>query len=228
MNAFFDATVALAYKITRGVHKLVLTMFFSGVAICASANEIVIVAFGDSLTYGYGLPTEDGFVPQLEIWLRDRGADVRIINAGVSGDTTGGGLARVDWVLGDDVDAVILELGANDFLRGIPPAVARENLDAIMAIIIAKDLPVLIAGMPAPTNYGAAYKTEFDAIYPMLAEKYRAPLYPYFMNGIVEGHGAADPMDFIQADGLHPNAAGAQLIVQDIGPAVLALISSMD
>lgn len=188
----------------------------------AIAEETVILAFGDSLTAGFGLPAKDGFAPQLERWLVDAGADVRVINAGVSGDTTAGGLARVDWVLGPDVDMVILELGANDFLRGLPPAGARGNLDAIMTIFTGKGLPVLIAGMPAPSNYGAAYKAEFDAIYPWLAAKYDAPLYPFFMNGIAKVEG--DAMGFIQADGLHPTAEGVALMAADIGPWVLEMI----
>ncbi len=198
-------------------------MFLAGGAL---ADEIVIVAFGDSLTAGYGLPADQGFVPQLQNWLRAKGADVRVVNAGVSGDTTAGGLARIGWVLGGEVDAVILELGANDFLRGLSPAIAAQNLEAIMEIITARNLPVLIAGMPAPLNYGAEYKAEFDLIYPSLALQFDSPLYPHFLIGIAQMQ--AEAMSFIQSDGLHPNAAGVALVVEDIGPHVLALISNLE
>ncbi len=225
MNAFSRNALTMAYKLVQSFHKIVLVMFLSG---GVARAEIVIVAFGDSLTAGYGLAQKDGFVPQLQDWLRGAGADVRVVNAGVSGDTTAGGLARIDWVLGGEVDAVILELGANDFLRGLDPAAARENLDAILAIITAKGLPVLIAGMPAPLNFGAEYKAEFDMIYPDMALKYDAVLYPFFLGGIAKMQGQAEVMTFIQADGLHPNAEGVLLMVADIGPFVLALIEGLE
>ncbi len=221
MHAFCKNALTLPYKIIRQIHKITLLMFLAGGAM---AEEFVILAFGDSLTAGYGLPQADGFVPQLQGWLIGQGADVRVINAGVSGDTTAGGLARIGWVLDAEIDAVILELGPNDFLRGLSPAVARENLDGIMQVITGKDVPVLIAGMPAPGNFGAEYKDEFDAIYPWLAQKYDMPLYPFFMQGIAEMRGQRDVMEFFQPDGLHPTAEGVALIVGDIGPFVLELI----
>ncbi len=225
MNTFLENALTMPYKIARQIHKIIVLMFLAGGAM---AEETVILAFGDSLTAGYGLPVVDGFVPQLQNWLDGQGAEVRVINAGVSGDTTAGGLARINWVLNDEIDAVILELGPNDFLRGLNPAVARENLDGIMQVITEKGLPVLIAGMPAPTNFGAEYKAEFDAIYPWLAQKYDMPLYPFFMNGIAEMRGQRDVMDFFQPDGLHPNAEGVALIVEDIGPFVLELIGMVE
>ena len=128
----------------------------------AAAAEVRILAFGDSLTAGFGLPAEQGFVPQLQAWLRAHGApDATVINAGVSGDTTAGGLARLDWALGDDVDAVIVELGANDMLRGLDVGEMRRNLDAILTQIDARGLPVLLAGIPAPPNYGKEYRPVF-------------------------------------------------------------------
>ncbi len=225
MKTFFGNALTMPYKIIRQIHKIALLMFLAGGAL---AEEIVILAFGDSLTAGYGLAETDGFVPQLENWLNEQGSDVRVVNAGISGDTTAGGLARIDWVLDAEIDAVILELGPNDFLRGLNPSVARENLDGIMQVITGKGVPVLIAGMPAVTNYGAEYKAEFDAIYPWLAQKYNAPLYPFFMNGIAEMRGQRDVMDFFQPDRLHPNAEGVVLIVEDIGPHVLALIEAVE
>lgn len=190
----------------------------------AQNNTIVIAAFGDSLTAGYGLPAEDGFVPQLQDWLTAQGADVQVQNAGVSGDTTAGGVARLDWVLGPEVDAVILELGANDMLRGLDPAQAKENLDQMLAAITARDLPVLIAGMRAPPNYGADYQAAFDGMYGELAEKYAVPLYPFFLQGLGSNVSIYALSQLMQADGLHPNADGVALIVADIGPHVLDLI----
>ncbi len=180
-----------------------------------------VVAFGDSLTAGFGLPQADGFVPQLQAWLQGQGADVVVVNAGVSGDTTAGGKARVDWVLSEGADLVILELGANDMLRGVAPRVARENLDAILANISARGIKVLVAGMLAPSNYGADYRAEFDAIYPELAAKYGATLYPFFLQGLGQASGISELFALMQADGMHPNAKGVKLIVADIGPLVL-------
>ncbi|CAN5759001.1 arylesterase [soil metagenome] len=184
-------------------------------------------ACGDSLTQGYGLTEGEGFVPQLEAWLREQGAEVSVINAGVSGDTTAGGRARVDWVLGDGVDGVILALGGNDMLRGLDPAESRANLDAILAEIGARGLPVLLAGIPSTTNYGPDYREEFEAIFPGLAEEHGALYYPNFLAGLgAETLEAAQP--FMQGDGIHPNAEGVRRIVLAIGPAVLDLVASAE
>ncbi len=187
------------------------------------ADKVTILAFGDSLTHGFGLEQDAGFVPQLQAWLRGHGLPgAVVINAGVSGDTTAGGLARIDWALGADVDAVILELGGNDLLRGLAPGQTQANLDGILARIQARDLPVLLVGLPAPANYGADYKAAFDALYPALAEKYGVALYPSFLQAI-----APDGMpeaSLMQADATHPNAEGVARIVADIGPKVLALV----
>ncbi len=190
-----------------------------------AAAEIRIAALGDSLTQGFGLPEGEGFVPQLEAWLHANGAeDVTVINAGVSGDTTAGGRARVDWVLADAPDAVIVALGGNDILRGIDPATTRENIDAILAAINEKGLPVLLAGLPAWTNYGAGYKEAFDAIFPDLAAKYDAILYPNFLGGIGERLEEGLARRMMQEDGIHPNAAGVRATVEAIGPVVLDLV----
>jgi len=221
MSKFLNSALGNVYKLAGGLHKAVIvTLLCAGVA---EAQQRV-VAFGDSLTAGFGLPVEEGFVPQLEAWLQAQGADVVVVNAGVSGDTTSGGLARVDWVLGEGADLVILELGANDMLRGVAPSVARENLDAILADITGRGIKVLIAGMLAPPNYGTEYRAEFDAIYPELAEQYGADLYPFFLMGLGKADGVFELYAMMQSDGMHPNAKGVEMIVEDIGPAVLAAL----
>jgi len=184
--------------------------------------QTTIAALGDSLTQGYGLPQNQGFVPQLERWLTTQGADVRLINAGVSGDTTAGGLSRIDWTLTPDVDALIVALGGNDLLRGLDPALSRENLSAILQKAQDRNLPVLLIGLPAPGNFGPDYKADFDAIYPALAAQYNVLLHPNFLGGLAD----APPAEVIQPDGLHPNANGVSLIVQDIGPKALELVTN--
>ena len=190
-----------------------------------AAEEVTLAALGDSLTQGYGLPADQGFVPQLETWLRDRGADVTIINAGVSGDTTAGGLSRVAWTLTPEVDAMIVALGGNDFLRGIDPAVSRANLDGILYAAREADVKVLLVGMQATSNYGPDYQREFDGMYGYLATGYGVPLFPSFFEGLrVAGDTAAEVADYMQPDGIHPNAEGVALIVEAMGPAVLDLV----
>ena len=192
----------------------------------AVAQEITLLAMGDSLTQGYGLPEEEGFVPQLEVWLRAAGQEVQVINGGVSGDTTAGGAARVAWGLGPEVDAMIVALGGNDFLRGIDPAVSRQNLDAILSEAEAREVPVLLVAMAAPGNYGAEYKAAFDAIYPELAAEHGALLAESFFQGLPE----RDPdklRQYFQEDGLHPNARGVRRIVAGLGPDVQRLIDEV-
>ncbi|GGL52826.1 arylesterase [Wenxinia marina] len=184
----------------------------------------MVAALGDSLTAGYGLPTEEGFVPTLQAWLDEAGADVRLVNAGVSGDTTAGGLSRVDWTLTDDVDALIVELGGNDMLRGLDPAAARENIAGILDAATAAGVDILLVGLAAPGNYGPDYKAEFDAIWPELSEEYGTLLYPDFFAGISEGDRAGAAARWLQSDGIHPNAAGVERIVDAIGPVVLDLV----
>jgi len=151
-----------------------------------------------------------------------------VLNAGVSGETTAGGLARIDWALTPDIDAVIVELGANDLLRGLPPEAARENLDGIMSVISGRELPALLAGMPAPQNYGADYKQAFDAIYVDLAAKYEAIYYRNFLQGIGEAGDLAAIGALMQSDGLHPNRDGVEKVVAHIGPLVLELIAQIN
>ncbi len=206
---------------------LVLLAAFQLTPATARASEPVrLLALGDSLAAGYGLPREDGFTEQLERSLRADGHDVIVINAGVSGDTTAGGLARLDWVV-DSVgdggpDAVIVELGANDGLRGIDPDVTYNNLDSIVSRLRERGLPVLIAGMRAPPNLGAEYVEAFDAIFPRVADKHGVPLYPFFLEGV-----AARP-HLNLADGIHPNREGIAVIVERITPAVTQLVEQAE
>lgn len=177
-----------------------------------------IVALGDSLTAGYGVMPENSFPARLELWLRDRGVKAEVVNAGVSGDTTAGGLARLDWTLAEPADAVLIELGANDGLRGIDPNSVYKNLDEILTRLAARKLKVLLMGMEAPANFGADYWNAFHAIYPTLAEQHHVMLYPFFLEGV-----ALQP-DLNQPDALHPNARGVDVIVERVGPYVLRLL----
>lgn len=192
----------------------------SAVPTAAKAAEKRLLVLGDSLTAGYGLPSAQAFPVKLEAALRAKGVAVTVINAGVSGDTTAGGLARLDWSLADKPTHVIVELGANDMLRGLDPAQARRNLDQIMTRLRAEKLPVLIAGMLASRTLGAAYQAEFDGMYPALAKQHGAALYPFFLDGV-----ATDPA-LNQNDGLHPNARGVDMIVERILPSVMTLLET--
>lgn len=216
--------IALGYGARAGALNLALLLVLG--AGTAAADEITIAALGDSLTQGYGLPQEDGFVPQMQAWLRDQGAEVAMINAGVSGDTTAGGLSRADWTLTPEVDALIVALGGNDLLRGIDPAASRANLEGILSAADAAGVPVLLVGMQAPGNYGPDYKAAFDAIYPDLAKAHGALYYESFLKGLTDlpDRGAA-MRDYMQGDGIHPSAQGVAVIVAAMGPAVLDLIA---
>lgn len=209
------------YGLSRWIGNALAMVFLVSWANVAVAEK-KIIAFGDSLTQGFGLPADQGFVPQLENWLRDQGAAVRVVNAGVSGDTTQGGASRIDWTLAEPADLIIVNLGGNDMLRAIDPDVTRGNLEDILQAIRAKDLPVILVGLQAPPNFGAAYKAAFDRIYPDLAEVYGATLYPFYFNAFfAEGASPADVGGYFQADGLHPSAEGVALIVADFGPLIL-------
>ena len=184
----------------------------------AVAAPVTILALGDSLTAGLGLQPSDAFPVKLEAALRADGHDVTVVNAGVSGDTAVDGLARLDWALGDNVDAVIVELGANDALRGLPPAQAESALDGILTKLGERKLPVLLAGMRAPPNLGPDYQQAFDGMYQRLAEKHGTLLYPFFLDGV------AAELSLNQADGMHPNPAGVDIIVSRMKPIVEQLI----
>jgi acyl-CoA thioesterase-1 len=180
---------------------------------------IHIVALGDSLTAGYGLAEKDGFVPRLQAALAKNGITADIANAGVSGDTASDGLARLDWSVPQGTDAVIVELGANDMLRGAKPGLTRDALDAILQRLTARHIAVLLCGMRAAPNLGTDYAQAFERIYPELAAKYGVLLYPFFLDGV-----AAD-LSLTQQDGLHPNPAGVGVIVQRILPKVMELVA---
>ncbi len=184
----------------------------------AAAKPLTMLVLGDSLTAGYGLDATEAFPVRLEAALRAKGYDVTVINGGVSGDTALDGQARLDWSLSDDVKAVIVELGANDALRGLPPPQAEAALDAILARLAEKKIPTLLAGMLAPPNLGPDYQKAFDGMYARLAEKHGALLYPFFLDG------AAADISLNQADGMHPNPAGVAVIVTKILPSVEQLL----
>jgi acyl-CoA thioesterase-1 len=186
----------------------------------AQAKPFTILALGDSLTAGYGLQPSDAFPVKLEAALRAKGHDVAIVNAGVSGDTALDGASRLDWALSEDIDAAIVELGANDALRGLPPLQAEAALDDILIRLKAQNLPVLLAGMRAPPNLGPEYQSAFDGMYKRLADKHGVLLYPFFLEGV------AANVKLNQADGLHPNPAGVDIIVARILPAVEQLVGA--
>lgn len=184
----------------------------------AAEPPLRIVALGDSLTAGHGLPAQDAFPAQLQKALRAKGHDVTIVNAGVSGDTASGGLDRLAWSVPDGTDGVILELGANDALRGIDPKVTKAAIEKILARLAARHVPVLLAGMKSPRNMGPDYVKAFDAIYPALAATHSVVFYPFFLAGV-----ATDPT-LNQGDGMHPNAKGVLVVVERIMPSVEQLL----
>ena len=204
------------------LRRLVQALAFAAVLATAShaaaARTLRLVALGDSLTAGLGLAPGKAFPDRLEAALRAKGWDVKVINAGVSGDTAADGLARYEWAVPPDADALIIELGANDMLRGLKPEATKATLAAILDKARAAHLPTLLAGMRAAPNLGPEYADQFSAIYPALAKAYDVPLYPFFLDGV-----AGDPK-LNQPDGLHPTADGVEVIVQKILPSVEALM----
>ena len=210
---------ASAQKLRRyGAVALVFNVALMFDPIIGFARTPELLAFGDSLTAGLGLPASQAFPARLEARLREQGIDVHIVNAGVSGDTTTDGLARIDWSLAGKPDFVILALGANDALRGIDPKIVRANLGKMIDKIQASGAKLLLLGMLAPANWGAEYEHEFDRIYPELAKAHGVPLYPFFLDGV-----AMDP-SLNQPDGLHPNEHGVAILVDRIAPLVAKMI----
>jgi acyl-CoA thioesterase-1 len=187
----------------------------------ANAATINLVGFGDSLMAGYQLPPGDGFPEKLQASLKAKGIDVSVVNAGVSGDTTTGGLARIDWSVPDGTNGVILELGANDALRGIAPEESEKNLDAMITRLKARGIAVLLAGMMAPPNMGADYAARFNPIYQKLAEKHGVPLYAFFLDGVVMDAGLK------LEDGMHPNEKGVDVMVRKMEPAITQFIGTI-
>lgn len=193
----------------------------------AFAEPVKIVALGDSLTAGYGLPLEQGLVPQMQAYLDARGLEVVLVNAGVSGDTSAGGLERANWVMQPDVDGLILALGANDMLRGFSPKITSANLSKIIEIALGKEIDVLLVGIEATQNFGPTYKREFDGLYAVLAEEFGVRLFENFMAPISRGRDLEGMRPFMQPDGLHPNADGVALVVEELGEVVGEWVGGM-
>ena len=207
---------------TQKIWGLICTMLvfitLSSVVTPVLAAQQRLMIFGDSLVAGYGLNAGEGFPEQLQRALKAEGKDVKVLNAGVSGDTTAGGLARLDWALSDRPDVVMIILGGNDLLRGLDPQQTRENLQHILNRLQAQNVKVLLCGMLAPVNLGLVYRQQFDSIYPELADRFNIGFYPFFLQGV-----ALNP-EFNQPDGLHPNKAGVAMITQSVLPTVLAVL----
>jgi len=201
---------------------LILFLTLCGAISSARADTFTIVGFGDSLMAGFSLGPGEGFTDKLQAALRAKGHDVTVANAGVSGDTSSGGLARLDWSVPDGTKLVILELGANDMLRGVSPSITERNLDNMLAKLKQRKIAVLLAGMRAAPNLGADYQTAFDAIYPTLAAKHDVPLYPFFLDGVAGQSGLR------LEDGLHPNPKGVDVMVERILPFVEKAIAAVE
>ena len=209
----------IVFNRTQVLALIVGACFIIGVG-AAHANDRIVLALGDSLTAGFGLAKSSGFVAQLETKLIQSGVNARVIDGGVSGDTSAGGLARLDWLFVESPDLVIVELGANDGLRGLDPAATMANLEAIVLRVKARGAKVLLTGMQAPPNMGEEYAREFNSIYEAVARKHKTVLVPFFLEGV-----AAQP-HLNQIDGIHPNAEGVELIVEQILPFVTALLEA--
>jgi len=212
----------MSFKVAA-FHFAVITFgLLFGAVDAAEARTIQLVGLGDSLTAGYQLPPGDGFPAKLEAALKAKGLDVAVADAGVSGDTTSGGLSRVDWSVPDGTDGVILELGANDALRGIPPEQTEKNLETMIGQLKQRKIPVLLVGMLAPPNMGADYAEKFNPIYKRLADKYQLALYPFFLDGV------ATHADLQLSDGMHPNPKGVDVMVERILPAIVTFVGMID
>lgn len=214
-RGFASLAYGAAYMALKWLQRLFPGIIIAFLTMAAAhAQPIQIVGFGDSLMAGYQLGPGESFPEMLESALKERGHDVVIINAGVSGDTTSGGLARLDWSVPGNTDLVILELGANDMLRGIAPEVTRKNLVTMVEMLAARDIKIILAGMVAAPNLGSGYAAEFNPIYPQLAESHNLPLYPFFLDGV------ATERELLLEDGMHPNGAGVERMVENFLPLI--------
>lgn len=211
----------MRYAACRDIFKLLAVLTVLAAAPAWAAGPVRILVLGDSLAAGYGLPAQAAFPARLEARLKADGYDVVAINAGVSGDTSAGGRARLDWALADRPDIVIVELGANDALRGLDPAMTRRNLDAILARLKGAGVRVLLTGMYAPPNFGRDYERKFKAVYPALAAKHGVAFYPFFLDRV------AAVAELNQPDGIHPNERGVGVIVDLIAPYVVRLLNAL-
>lgn len=200
---------------------VISTLSLGALSASAQTREVQLVGFGDSLMAGYQLPANEAYTAQLEAALKAKGTSVTIANAGVSGDTTSGALARIDWSVPDGTDGVILEFGANDALRGISPEQSEKNLDAMVARLKERGIKVVLAGMLAPPNMGGNYAERFNPIYKTLSEKYDVPLYPFFLDGV------AAQQSLQLADGMHPNAQGVGVMVERSLPVMQDFVQSI-
>jgi acyl-CoA thioesterase-1 len=208
-----------------GTYRRIINLALLALALAAlapaggrAARPLKLLALGDSLTAGYGLPSGESFTARLENKLKDEGLDVTVVNAGVSGDTSAGGLARLDWLLADKPDVALVELGANDGLRGLDPQVTYANLDTVLTRLAQHGVRALLAGMYAPPNLGREYAEQFNKVFPRLAEKHGVLFYPFFLDGV------AAEAALNQADGIHPNAKGVEVVVERILPYVRKLV----
>lgn len=201
---------------------LLFLLIISSYSLAQAKNSIKIIGFGDSLMAGYQLPEDQSFPAVLEKQLHEKGYQVEIINAGVSGDTTTGGLARLDWSIPDDSDLVILELGANDMLRGITPDLTQKNLIQMIERLKERNIPIILVGMLSAPNMGKMQAEQFNQIYPTLAEKYQLPLYPFFLDGV------ASHLNLQLKDGMHPNKEGVAVMVEKFLPTIEQKLSDME
>lgn len=200
---------------------MALVLICLGIGTAASAQPLRILAFGDSLTQGYGLLEQDGLVPQLQSWMDARGEEIVIVNGGVSGDTTAGGAARIGWSLSPDIKAVMVALGGNDMLRGLAPEEAKANLAKVIEAAQGAGVPVLLVGMQAPGNYGATYQKAFERLYEDLAQTYGTLYEPRFLGAL--GESLTEALPWMQSDGVHPNEAGVRKIVEALAPRIVEL-----
>ncbi len=222
MNVTYGSSddLAMPFRARLIVAALSMILVCLGPAL-GEARPVQLVAFGDSLTAGYLLPQDQALPAVIERLLKAKGLDVAVANGGVSGDTTADGLSRIDWTIPDGTDGVILALGANDMLRGLDPAIPRANLTAIMQRLKERHIAILLVGMRAPANYGATYVEAFDGIYPELATRFGAPLYPFLLEGVT------GKPDLLLTDGLHPNPVGVNIIAQKMLPIIEAFVAKL-